>query len=135
MAEITTHYARDAELTLFVVDGCVLADELIAVIEAHYGSNPTSITIWDLWEADLSELDMPALIRVSDCAQRFAEQRPNPKTIFVVKRAQEKPLVKLYKKIAEFRGSPVTYDLQPTLTDAYESLGMADPFAERRARA
>ena len=135
MAEITTHYAPEVALTLFVVDGCVLADELIETIETHYGRNPARIAIWDLWEADLSELDMPALIRISDCARRFAEGRNNPQTIFVVKRAQEKPLVKLYKKISEFRGSPIHYDLQPSLPEAYESLGLADPFAEQRARA
>ncbi len=135
MAEITTHYARDVELTLFVVDGCVLADELIAAMETHYGHNPTSIAIWDLWEADLSELDMAALIRVSDRARSFAEMRRNPTTVFVVKREQEKPLVKLYKKISEFRGSPIHYDLQPTLTAAYESLNLTDPFTEQRAQA
>ncbi|NIA71745.1 hypothetical protein HBA54_24425 [Pelagibius litoralis] len=135
MAEITAHYSPASALTLFVAEGRILADDLVAAIETHYGANPTSITIWDLWKADLSELDMPALTRVSDCARNFSKNRENPRTVFVVKREQEKLLIKLYKKISEVRGSPTSYELYPSVATAYEGLGLADPFKEQRKRA
>lgn len=135
MAQITVHSSPASGLTLFVIEGRILADDLIAAIETHYGANPTSIMVWDLWKADLSELDMPALIRVSDCAKSLAENRENPRTVFVVKREQEKLLIKLYKKLSETRGSPINYGLYPSLSTAYEGLGLADPFAGQRKTA
>ena len=132
MADVTAHYSKTSELTLFLVSGRIAADDLIAAIETHYGNHPTSISIWDVSRADLSDLDMEALIRVSDCAKAHSQQRRNPHTIFVVRREQEIFLVKLYEEIAQMRGSPARYEHCPSLDDAYRALGLADPFAEQR---
>ena len=132
MADITAHYCQASELTLFLVSGDLTADDLIAAIETHYGANPTSISVWDLTHADLSDLDMQALVRVSDCAREYSQQRRNPRTLFVVRLEQETYLIKLYKEISAMRGSPTSYEHCYTLADAYHRLDLADPFAERR---
>ncbi len=135
MAEITAHYAEGSALTLFVAEGRLCADDLIAAMKTHLGRNPTSIAIWDLWEADLSDLDVAALVRVSDCAKRLATHRRDPKTLFVLKRGQERLLVKLYGEISGMRGSPISYNFHSSLAEAYDGLGIEDPFAAQRKRA
>ena len=129
MAQITAHHSKDPDLTLFVVSGSVSAEDLIAAMEAHYGAEPSSIAVWDLWEADLSGLDMAALVKVSDVAKGYARNRRDPRTLFAVKREQEKPLVRLYEKISELRGSPISYEMFPSRAAAYQHLGLEDPFA------
>ena len=131
MAEITAYYAEGSALTLFVAEGRLSADDLIAAIEAQFGNHPTSIAIWDLWEADLSDLDVPALIQVSDCARKMAKNRHDPKTLFVLRRGQERLLVKLYGEISTMRGSPIRYQFHGSLAEAYEALGIEDPFASQ----
>lgn len=132
MADVAAHYSKVSELTLFVVSGTVWAEDLVQAIETHYRAHPTSVAIWDLSLSDLSNLDMQALVRVSDAANRHSEHRKNPRTIIVVRLEQESYLIRLYKEISEVRGSPVSYELYYTLDEAYRALGVADPFAEQR---
>ena len=135
MVEISARHSQDLELTLFTVNGQVSADDLIAAMKQHYGRHPTSIAIWDLSGSDLSRLDMAALVKVSDCAKRFARYRKEPRTLVVVNREQEQPLVRLYEEISGVRGSPISYGLHQSLAAAYGSLGLEDPFAEQRKSA
>ena len=135
MAEISAQYSRALALTLFTVSGSVTADDLIAAMEGHFPAHPSRISIWDLWHADLSGLDLAELVRISDCARRFAKDQDAPQTAFVVKRAQEKPLVKLYEQVDGVRGSPTRYRLHPSVAAAYEDLGLKDPFAAQRESA
>ncbi|HIC80105.1 MAG TPA: hypothetical protein EYP07_03960 [Kiloniellaceae bacterium] len=129
MAEIKAYHSKNPDLTLFIVAGSVSAEDLIAAMETHYGARPASIAVWDLWEADLSGLDMAALVKVSDVARGYARNRKDPRTLFAVKREQEKPLVRLYEKISELRGSPISYEMLPSRAAAYQHLGLNDPFA------
>ncbi len=132
MTEITAHYSKADELTLFLVSGVATAESLVAAVETHYGANPTSIAIWDLTRADLSSLTPQDLVRVSDAAGRYSQKRRNPRSLIVVRLEQESYLIKLYKEISAVRGSPVSYELHYTLSKAYGALGIADPFIEHR---
>jgi len=130
MADIGARCSEEHDLTLFVARGRVAADELVAALERHLGAKPTNNVIWDLCDSDLSEVDTAGLTRVSDCARRLSEKRPNPRTIFVVRHDQEKFLLRLYEEISELRGSPIRYDLFRSRNKAYRALQLDDPFAE-----
>ena len=132
MAEITAHYSKAEELTLFLVSGVATAESLIAAIETHYGANPTSVAIWDLTRSDLSTLTPQDLVRVSDAASRYSQKRRNPRSLIVIRLEQEFYLIKLYTEISAVRGSPVSYELHYTLGKAYSALGIADPFIEHK---
>jgi 23S rRNA U2552 (ribose-2'-O)-methylase RlmE/FtsJ len=130
MVTIDARYDEALNLAVFTVRGSVTAEDLMNAIETNFGARPTNNVIWDLTRSDLSNLDVDALIRVSDCARKFSGQRINPRTINVVKDAQETYLIKLYGEISEMRGSPIRYILVASLEAAYEKLAGADPAQE-----
>jgi len=123
MVKIDARYDEALELTVFDVSGRVRAEDLMGAVETHYGSNPTSNSIWDLTLCDLSNIDMNALIRISDTAKKFSAKRKNPRTIIVVAHEQEAYLVKLYGEIGEMRGSPIHYVLASSVKEAFGILG------------
>ena len=135
MVKIDARYDEALELTVFDVSGRVRAEDLMGAVETHYGSRPTSNSIWDLTLCDLSNIDMNALIRISDTAKKFSAKRKNPRTIIVVAHEQEAYLVKLYGEIGEMRGSPIHYVLVYSLDKAYQELAIEDPFAKRSSAA
>jgi len=128
MVTIEASYYTQLELTFFVVRGSVTAEDIVVAIETHFEAHPTSNVIWDLSACDLSNFDMAGMIEVSDCAKKFSAKRPNPRTINVVADEQEGFLIKLYEEIAELRESPVNYVLASSVDEAFEMLGIENPF-------
>jgi 23S rRNA U2552 (ribose-2'-O)-methylase RlmE/FtsJ len=128
MVSIEVRHDEASNLAVCVVRGSVTARDLMDAIEANFGARPTSNVIWDLTRSNLSNLDVGALIEVSDCAARFSGKRVNPRTINVVKDTQETFLIKLYGEISEMRNSPVDYVMAASLEEAYAKLDIADPF-------
>lgn len=130
MTGFTAQYSKASDLTLFVGQGSLTADDFVAAMETHYGKHPSSLAIWDLAQSDLSNLDMPALIRIAEGAMSTAKQRKNPRNLIVLAAEQESNLVRLYEEISEMRGSPVRYQLYFSRAEAYGALGIEDPFAD-----
>lgn len=128
MVTIDASYHTALELTFFVVRGSVAAEDLVDAIETRFTAHPTSNVIWNLTGCDLSNFDMDGMIKVSDCAKKFSEKRTNPRTINVVADAQESFLIKLYEEVAELRESPVHYVLASSVDEAFEMLGLENPF-------
>ena len=128
MAGFTAQYSKASDLTLFIGQGSLSAEDFVTAMETHYGKHPSSLAIWDLAKADLSNLDMPALIKISEGSKSTAKHRKNPRNLVVVAFEQEAYLVKLYEKISEVRGSPVSYQIYLSRAEAYDDLGIEDPF-------
>lgn len=130
MVEVVAHYDMGLQLTLFKLQGGITADDLIRAVETHYGANPTNNAIWDVSACDLSRLDIEGLSRVSRTAREFSQARRDPRTVIVVEQDQAAAIAKLYQEVSELTGSPIRYDLVSSLDEAYERLGIADPFEE-----
>jgi ABC-type transporter Mla MlaB component len=128
MVRIDVRHDEALELTVFSVSGSVTAEDFVAAIEAHYGPKRTSNAIWDVTQSDLSNIDMSALILMSDSARKHSENHASPRTIIVVADEQEARLARLYGEISEMRGSPIHYVLATSLEEAYDKLDIADPF-------
>lgn len=130
MAGFSAQYSKAHDLTLFVGQGALSAEDFVSAMEAHYTVNPSRLAIWDLSRADLSNLDINALMRISEGARSTAKERGDPRNLVVVAQEQEAFLVRLYRRVAEVQGSPIRYEILYGLTDAYSSLGIPDPFAD-----
>jgi len=128
MVRIDARHDAALELTVFDVRGSVTAADFVAAIEAHYRPNRTRNAIWDVTGSDLSNIDMDALIRMSDSARQHSQNQASPRTIIVVADEQEARLARLYGEISEMRGSPIHYVLATSLQEAYEKLDIKDPF-------
>ena len=128
MATIDASYYTALESTFFVVRESVTAEDLVDAIENPFTAHPTSNVIWDLTGCDLSNFGMNGMIKLSDCAKKSSGKRSNPPTINVVADAQESFLIKLYEEIAELRKSPVRYVLVSSVDEAFEMLGIENPF-------
>jgi hypothetical protein len=128
MVRIDVRYDEGLELTVFSVSGRVTAADFVAAIEAHYGENKTSNAIWDVTESDLFNIDVDALIEMSDSARKHSQHHANPRTIIVVSDEQEARLARLYSEISELRGSPIHYVVAASLEEAYGKLSISDPF-------
>ncbi len=128
MAKIDARCDLALDLTLFDVSGRVTAEDFVRAVKTSYGSNPTSNAIWDLTRCDLSNINMSALIKMSDIANEFAAKRKNPRTIFVVEQEQETFLIMLYGVVLEMRDTPIDYSLVSSLDEAYEKLTVGGSF-------
>lgn len=134
MVRIDVRHDDALELTVFSVSGSVTAKDFVAAIEAHYGPKRTSNAIWDVSNSDLSNIDMSALIQMSDSARQHSENQVSPRTIIVVADEQEARLARLYSEISEMRGSPIHYVLAASLEEAYDKLDIEDPFPKVAGR-
>jgi hypothetical protein len=128
MVRIDARYDDALELTVFSVSGRVTAADFIAAIEAHYGESKTCNALWDVTESNLFNIDVDALIAMSDSARKHSQHHANPRTIIVVSDEQEARLARLYCEISELRGSPIHYGLAASLEEAYGKLSIQNPF-------
>ena len=132
MAGFSAEYSEAHDLTLFVGQGRLSAENFLSAMKTHYTAHPSSLAIWDVSQADLSDLDMAALMKISESARSTAKDRGDPRNLIVVAQEQEAFLIRLYQRVAEVQGSPIRYEIFYRLAEAYRALGIDDPFAEKR---
>ena len=112
MGKVTCDYDSILGVSLFHVKGQVGPDDIIQAFESHILEYPVADTIWDLREADLSELDIDGLKRIELATRRtWTSRGEGARTAFIANKQAERILMELYRTITTSTPSPIHYKI------------------------
>ena len=80
----------DRGLAFFSVRGLISIDDYCLQISDHFKRHHTPDTIWDLTEANLTNLNTDGFKQIIEVVRVAAQVRgPNPRTVFITDKTQE----------------------------------------------
>ena len=119
---------RDAGLVIFTVHGAVSTEVYCRVIAEQFKRQQAPDAIWDLRNADLSEMSADRLLEVAQAVQSTLHYRgPNPRTVFVSTEQQERILAKLYREISLNLNTRIAYHIVDSIAGARAWLDQGTP--------
>ena len=120
---IEFEFDKSKNLSVFIVNGNVTWPEIKETTAHYYAAHPTPDVIWDMTNAQLSELDAEGIKQAAQDIKKAASARKGGRTVFVISGDTEMLFVKLYCTICETIDSPITYHIVETRDEALKWLG------------
>jgi pyruvate formate-lyase activating enzyme-like uncharacterized protein len=128
MGTIETKYDLTKDLTIIKATGKMKADDFHEWTANYYsGDNVTSLHLWDVTEADLSEIRIGDIQEDAKHTKRLAANlRKGGKTAFVTHKDLEYGISRMSEAHSEMAIESIEYQTFRTLNDAMEWLGVGD---------
>ncbi len=120
MALIEKEVLGDQGITVFRVNGKVDLDEVIGEISAFYKGDFTNHTMWDLTDADVTDLTREEIEKIVSHAKDFGHLRDNGKTAFIMPSALKYGLGRMYDSMAQVLSHPITHGVFKVYDDAVD---------------
>jgi hypothetical protein len=89
------------ELTLFKCTGRVLSTDIEESIRAFYQGKPSQNVVWDISDAEISELSATDVRSIAETTKQLAHSRPGGKTAIVSAADMPFGLARMYQAFAE----------------------------------
>ena len=115
---ITSHRDNRADLTVHVCRGKISLGEIIDEIKSFYDKEPTQNNLWDLTEADISELSSSEIKAIANFAKGYNPSRVGGKTAFVSPQDVAFGLSRMYGTFADLAEQEVDLMVFRSLEDA-----------------
>lgn len=124
MRSIETKFVLSKDLTTFTVVGKISGHDIHAWKTRHYSGNVTSLHLWDLTQADLSEVSTDDIIGDVERTKMVVDIRKDGKSAFVCRDGLEYGLCRMRETFAEIKDIPIEYETFRCLDKAREWLGV-----------
>jgi hypothetical protein len=118
MGEIQTVVDRDNHLTLNTATGKITMDDMIQAAEGYLSEPPTSRVLWNLLEADGSEISSEEFERLSQVVSQRPVASMKRKIAVVVSRKLGYGLSRIFQIHAEISGVQAEYHIGYDLDEA-----------------
>ncbi len=111
-------FDQQHDITLVRIQGPVDIDEVIRSIDASFEEQVTRHVIWDVRQADISQLGLADLRLLSKNTEKWDTSRTDPTGIAVVKAGAGYALARLYAAVNNASHRPVAYHICLSLEQA-----------------
>lgn len=125
MKSIDAKFVLSKDLTTFKVVGKITGDDINEWKTRHYSGNVTSLHLWDLTQADLSEVSTDDIIVDVERTKMVVDIRKDGKSAFVCRDGLEYGLCRMRETFAEIKDIPIEYETFRCLDEAREWLGVS----------
>lgn len=124
MGSITTTYDLPNDLTIVTATGRMKPADFQEWTASYYRGRVTSLTLWDLRQADLSEIKTEDLRQDAIHTRNMAAVRKNGKTAIVSGDALAYGLSRMLETFYEIENVPFDMEVFRDIEDAQQWLGM-----------
>ncbi len=115
---ITDHVDIEMQLTTHTCSGNTTGEELFSKVKALYDSNPTQNHLWDMTEADLSQIEGKDLERIAEFVRRYVPDRVGGRTAIVAPMGLPYGLGRMYEAFANIARQKVEIMVFGSLEEA-----------------
>ena len=122
MGKIETKYDLTKALTIIKAVGKMKADDFHEWTANYYTGKVTSLALWDLTEADLSEIQTEDLRHDAEHTKALAEVRKGGKTAIVSANSLEYGLSRMLETFYDMEEVPFEIQVFHTINEAMEWL-------------
>ena len=109
MAKIDVKIDTDKDLTTFIVEGSLTADEILEYSIKYYDDKPTRLVLWDGTNGTVSSISNVEFSAISQKMRNFTKNRLNGKTALVGRFDVDFGLARSYESHAAIAQLPVKY--------------------------
>ncbi len=106
MGTISAKYETENDLTIVTAEGTISAEDLLDWGSNYYEGQITSLILWDVTKADLSNLQGDKLREIAESMSRIAEARRGGKTAFVYDKPLEFGIGRMFQAYSEMEDMP-----------------------------
>jgi len=124
MAVIEKIVDSQNDLSVFTVNGELIADEVIEQVEVYYTQHPTKLVLWIMGDVDLSAITRAGIERIIQTAKQHTGKRKEGKTAIVGPKDIEYGLARMYEAYTGFENLPYEYKIFKDVDEAKEWLGV-----------
>ena len=124
MARIETIIDSQNDLSVFTVNGSLIADEIIERVEEYYTRHPTKLVLWIMGEVDLTAITSAGIERIIQIAKKHTGKRQEGKTAIVGSKDVDYGLARMYEAYAGLENLPYEYNIFKDVDEAKEWLGV-----------
>jgi hypothetical protein len=124
MAVIETVVDIQNDLSVFTVNGSLVADEIIERVEEFYTKHPTKLVLWVMGDVDLSAITNEGIERVIQTAAKYSHKRKEGKTAIVGPKDVEYGLGRVYEAYTGLENLPYEYGVFKDVKEAKKWLGV-----------
>ena len=124
MARIETIIDSQNDLSVFTVNGALIADEIIERVEEYYITHPTKLVLWIMGDVDLSAITREGIERIIQTAKKNTGKRKEGKTAIVGSKDIEYGLARMYEAYTGLENLPYEYKIFKNVDEAKEWLGI-----------
>jgi hypothetical protein len=115
---ITTRKSISDELTEHIVTDVVTDNEIFACETDFYRNGPTKLQLWDMSDANLSQITTEGMRRFIIRTARLGQQRQGGRTAVIVQSKLQYGLGRMAEVLGEFASLPFDFSLFHERTDA-----------------
>lgn len=126
MSRIETTYDLSRDLTIFKAVGTMEAAHFNDCLQRYYEAGVTTNALWDLSEAQLSDITTDEIRSLALYGSQLAAIRTADKTALVFNSLFEYGLGRIFQTFVEMNTTPVEVELFLSLDEAMEWLGIKD---------
>jgi len=126
MGSIETKYDLPKDLTIFKVVGKMVIVDFYDCLESYHEGEVTPLTLWDLTEADISEISSDEISNFAQYSRNFAEIRRGGKTAIVFNDSFDYGLGRMFAIYLELADVPFEIDTFRSLDNAKKWLGIEE---------
>ena len=123
MGTVETKFDMALSLTISVAKGMITLDDILNWISNYYSGTVTQLVLWDLTEADLSEITITELKEVAATVKKRYYLRRGGKTAIVSKGGIEYGIGRVLQDFAKKEGVEIEYMCFRDMLKAKEWLG------------
>ena len=124
MAKIETIIDSQKDLSVFTVNGALIADEIIERVEEYYTRHPTKLVLWIMGEVDLTAITSAGIERIIQIAKKHTGKRQEGKTAIVGAKDIDYGLARMYEAYTGLENLPYEYKIFKDVDEAKEWLGV-----------
>ena len=124
MARIETTVDLEKNLTMYVVNGHLSADEIIEKVIVYYTEHPTKLVLWVMADAFTSGISTGEIEKIILTAKKYSGSRKEGKTAIVGPKEIDYGLGRMYQTFSELEGLPYEYMVFKELEEAKDWLGV-----------
>jgi hypothetical protein len=106
------------DLTVHIVTGPILEQEMVATLEAFYKQRFTKLVLWDMSQADLQHVKVETLQRFVQKGSELGVRRAGGRTAVVAPSALQYGLARMSEAFAEIESAPFGFRAFRTLEEA-----------------
>jgi len=124
MAKIETVVDFQNDLSVFTVNGELIADEIVERVEEFYTKHPTKLVLWIMDNVNLSAITNTGIERIIRTTKKHTGKRKEGKTAIVGSKDVEYGLARVYEAYTGFENLPYEYKVFKEVNKAKEWLGV-----------
>ena len=118
MATIKAKFIEEQDLTIFTVEGDLLADEIIKYSSEYYESKPTKCVLWDATKGSVRNIKPDDFRRIAFAMKTYTHKRSGGKTALVGNFEIDFGFSRMYQAYAEIEKLPIAYQAFRNIDEA-----------------